>query len=431
MKTIHTIIGFIVNLQLFAYSPTAQPDNYTGSSDLVPENDKIYYDQNLIDYAGPMLIHEQFAVKKPIPKNHGKTTEFRKYHPLVKATKPLTEGVTPNGKKMVVTAITATIGQFGDFIAMTDVLQLTAIDNNVLQATKLLGKQAGLTMDTVVREAMNAGANVGYASSWSGTTETTHASRYSLDAGAKLTVLEVQKAVRTLRRNNAPTFNDGYYRAIIHPDCAFDLMRDPEWVDAHKYAAPEELYKGEIGRIAGVRFVQSTEAKIFKGDPFENASSTPPATLTVASAISTERDTIFVTPYLPNNSNVGRYILIPTSAGTVRRKITAVSAVSTTGAALTVDENVNNVAANAVIYPGEAGAENIAVYSCLFMGEGAYAVTEVEGGGLETIIQPPTDPLHQRSTVGWKGIKTAEILIDEYLYRLEVGSSMSGVATAN
>lgn len=426
-------LGLIMNLQLFSYNPypTTTPANSTTSSDLIPENDKIYYDQNLIDYAQAQLVHEQFAVKKPIPKNHGKTTEFRKYHPLVKATQPLTEGVTPDGKKMVVTAITATIGQFGDFIAMTDMLQLTAIDNNVLQATKLLGRQAGLTMDTVVREAMNAGANVGYASTWSGTTETTHASRYSLDAGAKLTVLEVQKAVRTLRRNNAPTFNDGYYRAIIHPDCAFDLMRDPEWQDWHKYASPEEAYKGEIGRIGGVRFVQSTEAKIFKGDTFLNASSTPPATLTVASAISSATTSISVTPYLPTNSNVGRYILIPTSAGTVRRKITGVTAVSTTGATITVDENVNNVAANAVIYPGEAGAENCAVYSCLFMGEGAYAVTEVEGGGLETIIQPPTDPLHQRSTVGWKGVKTAEILIDEYLYRLEVGSSMSGVATAN
>lgn len=415
-KTFAHFDVFMMNLQLFAFDPTAQPANNTGSSTLIPENDKIFYDNALIEYAAALLVHEQFAEKKPIPKNHGKTTEFRKYHPLIKATQPLVEGVTPDGKQMVVTAITATISQYGDFIALTDVLQLTAIDNNVLQATKLLGKQAGETMDTVVRDSMNAGTNVGYASSWSGTTETTHATRYSLTADSKLTVMEIQKAVRTLRRNNAPTFSDGNYVAIIHPDVAYDLMRDPEWVDAHKYAQPEEIYKGEIGRIGGVRFVQTTEAKIFKGDNLAGNT----ATLTTSAAVSASK-TIGVTATLTADALVGRYILI----GTTRTKITA----NTTNS-LTVEDYVT-CPSGGTIYPGEGGASGIAVYSCLFLGQGAYAVTEVQGGGLETIIQAPTDPLHQRSTVGWKGVKVAEILIDEYLYRLEVGSSMSAIAVAN
>ena len=414
-KSISTALPLMMILQLFAYDPTAQPSNNTGSSTLIPENDKIFYDNALIEYASAHLVHEQFGEKKPIPKNHGKTTEFRKYHPLVKATQPLAEGVTPDGKQMTVTAITATIGQYGDFIALTDVLQLTAIDNNVLQATKLLGKQAGETMDTVVRDAMNAGTNVGYASSRSGTTETPHSTRYSLTADSKLTVMEIQKAVRTLRRNNAPTFSDGNYVAIIHPDVAYDLMRDPEWVDSHKYAQPEELYKGEIGRVAGVRFVQTTEAKIFHGGDLCAASRTLTAGATSASK------TVSVSQTLVANALVGRYVLI----GTTRTKITA----NTTGA-ITVEDTIT-CSANTTVYPGEGGAAGIAVYSCLFLGQGAYGVTEVQGGGLETIIQAPTDPLHQRSTVGWKGVKVAEILIDEYLYRLEVGSSMSGIAVAN
>ncbi|MPN16748.1 hypothetical protein SDC9_164093 [bioreactor metagenome] len=51
--------------------------------------------------------------------------------------------------------------------------------------------------------------------------------------------------------------------AIIHPDVAYDLMRSQEWIDAHKYAAPENLFAGEIGKIGGCRFVETTEAKIF------------------------------------------------------------------------------------------------------------------------------------------------------------------------
>jgi len=417
-NTISIFAFAMMNLQLFAYDPTAQPVNNTGSSTLIPENDKLFYDNALIEYASAHLVHEQFAEKKSIPKNHGKTTEFRKYHPLLKATHPLTEGVTPDGKQMTVTAITATNNQYGDFIALTDVLQLTAIDNNVLQATKLLGKQAGETMDTVVRDALNAsdsGAVAAYASSWSGTTETPHASRYSLTADSKLTVMEIQKVVRTLRRNNAPTFGDGFYVCIIHPDVAYDLMRDPEWKEAHMYCQPEEMYKGEIGRIAGVRFVQSTEAKIFWGADLCADSRTLTAGSTSASK------TVSVSETLVADALIGRYVLI----GTARTKITANTANS-----ITVEDTIT-CDASTVVYPGEGGAAGIAVYSCLFLGQGAYGVIEVQGGGLETIIQAPIDPLHQRSTVGWKGVKTAKVLIPEYIVRLEVGSSMSGIAVAN
>ncbi len=53
--------------------------------------------------------------------------------------------------------------------------------------------------------------------------------------------------------------------AIVHPDVAYDLMRCEEWIDAHKYAKPENIYQGEIGKMGGVRFVESTEAKIWTG----------------------------------------------------------------------------------------------------------------------------------------------------------------------
>ena len=413
MSTILTM-----SMQLFAYDPQAQPVNYTGSDGMTAEM-KTFYDDLLIDTAGPNLVHEQFGQKRPIPKNKGKTIEFRKYSPLAKAITPLTEGVTPDGKKLVVTAITATVDQYGDFVPLTDMIELTTVDNNVVEATKLLGKQAGLTMDTVVRDAINTGTNVSYASSFSGSTETTHSTRYSLTADSKLTVLEVQKAVRKLKRKNAPKMSDGNYVAIIHPDVAFDIMRDPEWVEAHKYAQPDEIYKGEIGKIAGCRFVESTEAKIFCGADLSETS----RTLTTSGAVSAAK-AIGVTQTLVAGALVGRYVII----GTGKYKITA----NTTNQ-ITVDENVT-ASSGATIYPGEGGADGIAVYSCLFLGSDAYGVTDVTGGGLETIVKPlgsGDDPLNQRSTVGWKGIKVAEILTEDYMVRLEVGSSSSATAEAN
>lgn len=418
MKTkIFTIFDvFMMNLQLFAFDPTEQPVNHTGSPDMIPEGDKIHYDQTLIDVAGPKLVHEQFGVDKPLPKNHGKKTSFRRYGPLVKATKPLVEGVPPKGQKLVVSEIEATINQYGDFVPLTDVVQLTSIDNNVVQAVKLLGKQAGETMDTVVRDAMNCGTNVQYASSWNGTTETAHAARYQLDMGSRLTVLEVQRAVRTLKRMNAPAFDDGNYVAIVHPDAVFDLSRDPEWVEWHKYASPEEHYKGELGRINKVRFVESTEAKIFCGSDLTETS----RTLTTSGAVNNSK-TIGVTAVLTADELVGRYVLV----GNIRTKITA----NTTNQ-LTVEDNIT-CASGATIYPGEGGSEGLAVYSVLFLADGAYGVTDLEGTPLETVIKMNQGPLNQVHTCGWKGYKTAEILVEEYLLRLEVCSSISNMAEAN
>ena len=128
----------LVNLRLFDNTQT------TESGDLSAEM-KTFYSDYLIDNAVPNLVHDQFAQKHPIPKGRGKTIEFRKYAPLPKALTPLQEGVTPRGNSLSVSTITATVKQYGDYIELSDVLLLTAIDNNLLQATKLLGNQAGET----------------------------------------------------------------------------------------------------------------------------------------------------------------------------------------------------------------------------------------------------------------------------------------------
>ena len=228
---------------------------------------KTFYDKTLIDEAGANLVHEQFGQKRPIPANGGKIIEFRKFSSLPKAVEPLTEGVTPDGKSLNVTAVTATVKQYGDYITQTDLLELTAVDNTILEATKLLGRQAGVTLDTVVRDVLQSGTNVTYCPKVVDGVETEITSRSALTEGCQLTVDVVMQVVAKLRAQNAPTIN-GKYVAIIHPYVAYDLMRDPEWVGAHKYADPDKLFAGEIGEIAGVRFVQTTEAKIYEGGIF-------------------------------------------------------------------------------------------------------------------------------------------------------------------
>ena len=150
------ITMMIMHLQLFAN------ELQTTLLDGLSAEMKTFYDMTLIDEAQASLVHDQFGQKRPIPKNGGKTIEFRKFAALAKATTPLVEGVTPDGKGLTVTTITATVNQYGDYITQSDVLELTSLDNTILEATKLLGRQAGLTLDTIVRNVMQSVNNVTY-----------------------------------------------------------------------------------------------------------------------------------------------------------------------------------------------------------------------------------------------------------------------------
>lgn len=249
-------------LQLFAGNPNT---NVTGDSGMTTEM-KTYYSDYLIDNAMPELVHDQFAQKVNIPKNGGKTVEFRKYTPFPKALTPLTEGVTPDGRKLEVTKLEATVQQYGDYVTLSDVLQLTSIDNNLVQATELLGQQAGETLDTVTREVINGGTNVQLA-------DASVANRNLLDkanAAHKLTVKAIKRAVRFLKVQKAAKIN-GSYVAIIHPDAAYDIMNDPEWISASQYAGSTQIFEGEIGKVAGCRFVETTEAKVFENTGKDSA----------------------------------------------------------------------------------------------------------------------------------------------------------------
>lgn len=328
-------------LQLFANENlNTTTDNTSGTNDLSPEM-KVYYDQYLIKLAEPNLVFMRYGQKRPIPRGRGKTIEFRKFSSLDKQTTALTEGVTPDGQSLNVTTKTGNISQYGGYVAISDMLDLTAIDNIKNETTQLLASQASRTLDTIVRNIVSAGTNVRYAGG--------KTSRANLTATDTMTIDLIRNASTDLRRMNAPTF-DGYYIAIIHPDIASDVRGTQGFIDVTKYGAPDRVYDGEIGTLEGVRFVESTEAPIWKG--------------------------------------------------------------------------------------GGGDPSGLAVYGSMFLANGAYGVTELEGGGLQMIMKQlgsagTGDPLDQRATIGWKAALTSVRLVEEYMVRVECCSSRSATAEAN
>lgn len=335
-------IFYTFNLQLFslvssgANATVASGTFATGqpNTDLSPEM-KEFYDTRIIRLASANLVHQQFGQKRDIPKGSGKTISFRKFTPLGKALTPLSEGITPAGQTLTVTEETATPEQYGAYVKLTDMLELAAIDPIIDETVKLISNQAGLTIDTVVRNVLQSGTNVVFSPKINATTGaiTPVNAKSALDNTCKLTVRTIKEVVAYLRANNAPTIDGAYYQGIIHPYTAADLMDDDDWKDVENYAEPENRMKGEIGRIAGVRFVQSSEA------------------------------------------------------------------------AITVDG-------------GQGGT--LPVFSTLIFGDGAYGTTKIEGGGLEVIVKPKgyADPLNQVSSVGWKALVTAKILIPQYMFNI-------------
>ena len=402
----------LLNIDLRLFDGNTNVTTDSGLSDEM----KTYYSDYLIDMAEPKLVHDQFAQKHPIPKNGGKVIEFRKYSPLPKLLTPLDEGVTPDGQKINMSVLTAQVDQYGGFVELSDIQLLTAIDNNLVQATKLLGSQAGRTLDTITREVLVGGTNVQYGAG-------SKAARYQLTGGEEsgndyLTVDCIKRAVRSLKAMNAEKIGDRYV-AIINQDCSYDLTNDPDWKYPHQYQDTTELYAGEIGSIAGCRFVETSEAKIFHAADLASDS----RTLLVNGAISSASPTVtFDGGTVKANELVGRYVLI----GDNYAKITA-----NTTTTLTLDKSIT-ATDNEVIYPGEAGKNGRDVYATIVLGENAYGTTEVEGGGLQHIVKQlgsagTADPLNQRATAGWKATKVAKRLVEEYMVRIETCSTFNDI----
>ena len=126
-------------------------------------------------------------------------------------------------------------------------------------------------------------------------------------------------------------------------------------------------------------------------------------------------------------------VSIPCYIDGVANTITAITP-GTDTTTLTVSALSGAVTAGATVCGTGGGKDGSAVFCTLVLGENAYGVTELEGGGLEHIVKARgygNDPLNQRSSVGWKATKVAKRLLEEYLIRIESGSEFSAKAEEN
>ena len=227
------------------------------------------------------MFYAQFAKKQGLPANRGKTVEWRKWNTFAKAAQ-LKEGVIPTGQKFGMSSKTGSINQYGTYAAISDTLELRAYDDVILGATEEMGASAAETQETLIRDALLVNTNVLYCDNITtdGTFVSTPTSCATMGAGggssgadgwSLLTPDMVAKAATKMKKDRVPTINGKFY-AVVHPSVSYDLRKSSGWIEAHKYASPEELFNGEIGELHGVRFIENTFAPILGGENYKNKS---------------------------------------------------------------------------------------------------------------------------------------------------------------
>ena len=245
-----------------------------GSNDLGPL-DRVFYETDMLENIRERQVFGQLGRKETLPQEHGTSIEWDRWQTLGRIGK-LKEGVIPAGKKMGIVAITATISEYGDYVAITKFSKRHGIKKIVLGAEEELSASAADTYEELVRNTLIGGTNILFADALNKSTGayvSTPATEAALqtalgDYNCNLTGRVLAKAATALKKSaKGLKYQGAYYLAVVHPDVAEDLRLDDKyWIEAHKYDASEEIFTGEIGRMHGIRFVESNFAPVIKSE---------------------------------------------------------------------------------------------------------------------------------------------------------------------
>jgi len=225
-----------------------------------------YYDRNLLDRAVPADIHGRFGQVRPIQTRSGNQIKFRRWESLNPATQPLVEGVTPSGSSITTTDVLATLAQYGDYVNISDMVDLTNQDAVLTEAGMVLGEQAGTTIDQIRRDVLVAGTNVIYTNGSARNTLNTVISSVALRTAIRFLGRQNGKYLRNILPADGQIGTQGIrsaYIGLIHPDTEAQLESIPGYLPITEYSDAMKAEDDECGSYRNIRFFRSTNAKVF------------------------------------------------------------------------------------------------------------------------------------------------------------------------
>ena len=414
-----------------------------GDTDLRPGM-KTYYETMMLDNARDNLVYTQLGDNEPLPAHKGKVVEWRKWNTLPDADE-LTEGVIPEGKKFGQTSQNVTVASQGLYVAISDDLDTFHVDPVALGATEEVGASLGRSLEKMVRKALQVNGNTLYADALNTAAGGNHAyvsspaTRTALSAAAgtlcALSPDMIAQAVTMLQKTNAPYYDGAEYLGVLHPSVWYDLRRNPEWIDVHKYESSREIFNGEVGELHGVRFLKSTMAPVIKGIPMSAANHV----LTVkAGGVNATTADIPVAEALTAadiNALKGKKVRIGATEYTLHADGGTASATAGS-ASLKIDSAAALVlTAGAIIYFSDNAVDGAAVYQTYIFGKDAFKVIKPDGRSIEMIIHDRKSgvggPLNQFGTIGGRFTSAAKVVYPERMVCIESTSKYSFKDNAN
>ncbi|MDR1620105.1 MAG: N4-gp56 family major capsid protein [Clostridiales bacterium] len=370
---------------------------------------KTYYDRSLLEAAKTQLVYTEHGQKRPLPKNAGKKIEMRRWSlwdPSCAMT-PLTEGETPDGLSLAQDIVEAEVKQYGAYFTYSDMLDLTGFDEILSAGSERMGELLGTVIEWVTRDEIATGNNV----NWAGDA----ISRNTITVNDKLTSTDIRKAVRDLKKRKARMFlrdQRKHYVAVVSPDAVYDLQSDPLWQAANTYVDNDQLYTGELGRLFGVVFLESTEAPVVK-----NALSSTISAYSATTKVVTIDDEL--------SEAAQDYLDSAGAQVTANGQSAYVAGFDAGSKSITLTAAFASAPATGAKIVSRDGADSgIAVHQTLVFGQDAYGIINVDEGSIRIIVKSVGeggfDPLNQRGTVGGKVMAfAAKILNEDWITRIE------------
>lgn len=394
-----------------------------------------YFQRRALENVQPHLGYAQDADMMEQPEHNGKHVHFHRFVELGAITKPLEESVTPEGQKLSETTFSVMTKPYGGYMPYSDEFDLNHIDNMTQAMSDRLNNQARLSIDTVIRDQINAGLNVMYPGSVT--------DRSGIAATDVLTYAVIKRVVRKLKKAGAQPFSDGYYHAKIDHDTYFDLTQDQHWIDVATYQSDKRVQQYELGTIYKVKFFEMDNGKTFENETYLfgtvtnlTASKNFDATnrvMTVSNTITEDQareltgKLVYVQYTVAGEGGAAdTYVQTPMCVEYVNATEKTIKFRWVPGTDVTTNWTTSK--SLKIVPSGGSAVSGVTVHSTLIYGQHAFGIVKLGGRGkpnIQTIIHAPgssgsDDPLNQRGTIAWK-VKhfCAAIIQDDFIVRLE------------
>jgi len=407
--------------------------NYSYNAGIAPTLLESYLQRRALENVEPNLGYLNDAQLIEQPKNNGKYVTFFRYTELPAITKPLYEGVTPDGQNLEETAFSVMTKNYGGWMGYTDEIDLWHVDSKTQAMSDRLNRQAALSIDTVGRDAICAGLNVMFPSGVS--------ARASISSTDKISYGMIKLAVRNLKRKGAQPFADGYYHAKIDQDTYYDLTQDTHWDDANKYQDKSRESKYLLGTIYNVKFYAVDNGKVFTDETYIIGTETSFAVPSGATYDRANRE-LTVTATLTQDQCrelAGKLVYVAYTNSTTNDTKTLMCIEKVTPGTSTAKVKFRWQPAKAVtdkwVYTTYAacilpsgGGNSVDVHASLIYGQNAFGMVKLGGKGkpnIQIIVKPlgasgDSDPLNQRGSIAWKvPFFATAVLQDDFIVRLE------------